>query len=77
MATVNFSVPEEVKAAFDAAFGGQNKSAVIASLMRRAVDENARAARRAQLFDALTSRRGKRPTVASSGLRQARSTGRK
>jgi len=31
MATVNFSVPDEVKAEFDKAFGDQNKSAIIAS----------------------------------------------
>ncbi len=36
MATVNFSVPEEVKGAFDSAFSRQNKSAVMAELMRSA-----------------------------------------
>ena len=35
MATVNFSVPDEVKAEFDKAFGDQNKSSIIAELMRR------------------------------------------
>ena len=34
MATVNFSVPEEVKIEFDKAFGDQNKSFIIADLMR-------------------------------------------
>jgi hypothetical protein len=33
----NFSVPEDVKQAFNAAFERQNKSAVIAELMREAV----------------------------------------
>ena len=37
MATVNFSVPDEVKETFNQAFEGQNKSAIIADLMRRAV----------------------------------------
>ena len=36
MATVNFSVPDDVKAKFDKTFSGQNKSAVLAELMRRA-----------------------------------------
>ena len=36
MATVNFSVPDDVKVAFDKAFVGQNKSAIIADLMRGA-----------------------------------------
>lgn len=30
MATVNFSVPDDVKEAFDKAFGDQNKSAIVA-----------------------------------------------
>ena len=38
MATVNFSVPEEVKEAFNSAYQGQNKSAIIADLMREAVE---------------------------------------
>ena len=38
MATVNFSVPEDVKTAFNETFKGRNKSAVIAELMREAVE---------------------------------------
>ena len=38
MPTVNFSVPEDVKLAFNTTFDGQNKSAVIAELMREAVE---------------------------------------
>ena len=38
MSTVNFSVPDDVKDAFNAAFEGKNKSAVIADLMREAVE---------------------------------------
>jgi hypothetical protein len=49
MATMNFSVPEEVKEAFNKAFEGENKSAVITQLMVRAIDEHARR-RRAQGF---------------------------
>ena len=37
MTTVNFSVPDDVKQAFNAAFAGQNKSAVLTQLMRDAV----------------------------------------
>jgi hypothetical protein len=37
MSTVDFSVPEDVKQALNAAFEGQSKSAVIADLMREAV----------------------------------------
>ena len=41
-ATVNFSVPEDVKNAFNTVFEGQNKSAVIADLMRDAVEREQR-----------------------------------
>ena len=37
MPTVNFSVPDDVKDAFNTTFEGQNKSAVIAELMREPV----------------------------------------
>jgi hypothetical protein len=37
LSTVNFSVPEDIKAAINITFEGQNKSAVIADLMRKAV----------------------------------------
>ena len=76
MATVNFSVPDEVKTAFDAAFAGRNKSAVIAELMRRAVDEQARQARRLHLFRTLTADRAKRPRATSAEIRRTRRSGR-
>jgi hypothetical protein len=76
MATVNFSVPDKVKEAFDAAYSGQNKSAVIAALMVRAVEEQALRARRAALFRQLTKRRGSRPRVTSTKLSNVRSSGR-
>jgi hypothetical protein len=72
VATVNFSVPKAVKAAFDEAFRGRNKSAVIAALMQRAVEERALTRRRQQLFAALTAGRGKRLTVSSARIRRIR-----
>ena len=76
MATVNFSVPDDVKAAFDKAFAGLNKSACIAELMRRAVDERAQQRRRVRLFRKLTERRSSRPVVSREKVHAARSTGR-
>lgn len=76
MATVNFSVPDEVKAAFDAAFAGRNKSGVIAELMRRAVQESARQQRRERVFRELDDARALRPTVTSAQLKAARESGR-
>ena len=37
MSTIDFSVPEDVKEAFNATFAGQNKSAILAQLLREAV----------------------------------------
>ena len=37
MATVNFSVPDDVREAFNETFKDRNKSAIIAELMREAV----------------------------------------
>ena len=63
MATVNFSIPADVKAAFDRAFKKQNKSAIIANLMRSAVEDATRQQRRMKLFRELTARRADRPSV--------------
>ena len=42
MGTMNFSIPDDVKDKFNEVFKDENKSAVIAELMRRAVEEFAR-----------------------------------
>jgi addiction module HigA family antidote len=42
VATANFSVPSDVKEAFDKVFRRQNKSAVLTDLMRQAVDDRRR-----------------------------------
>ncbi len=76
MATVNFSVPDEVKVAFDRAFKGQNKSALIADLMRRAVDEAKQRKRREDIFRSLTERRMQRPARSDKEIRTARAAGR-
>jgi hypothetical protein len=72
MATVNFSVPDEVKAEFDKAFGDQNKSSIIAELMRRAVRERELQIRRERLFRQLSSSRRKRSSFTSEEVRRAR-----
>ncbi len=72
MATVNFSVPDEVKAEFDKAFGDQNKSSIIAELMRRAVRERELQIRRERLFRQLTNARRKRPSITNKEVARAR-----
>jgi predicted transcriptional regulator len=51
MATMNFSLPDELKARFDAAFIGENKSAVLAGLMDEAIERKQIQARRKAVLD--------------------------
>lgn len=76
MASVNFSVPDEVKAAFDRAFRGRNKSAIIAEFMRRAVAERKQQKRRENMFRVLTQRRSQRSSATDTQIRAARKAGR-
>jgi hypothetical protein len=76
MATVNFSVPDDVKAEFDKTFGGQNKSAVIADLMRKAVADAKLRKRRVDIFRTLTQRRTERPSLSDAQIRMSRNSGR-
>ncbi|MBS0166688.1 MAG: hypothetical protein JSR29_11445 [Nitrospira sp.] len=72
MATVNFSVPSDVKDAFDKAFRRQNKSAVLTELMRQAVEERHRRQRRAKVVDQLLSLRKQTRRVTEKAIQAAR-----
>ena len=76
MATVNYSVPAEVKDLFNRTFAGRNKSRIVADLMRRAVEEEQQRQRRAAALDRLLARRRERPTVTDDEVRTARAQGR-
>lgn len=76
MPTVNFSVPEDIKKAFNEAFAGENRSAVIARLMREAVEERHRRLRRAAAIDELLELRREQGTATSEEIRAAREAGR-
>ena len=80
MGTMNFSIPDDVKEAFNAEFDGQNKSAVVAELMRKAVEERrARVKADAQfdaLFEELLRQRAEDPPMTDDEIRQARQEGR-
>jgi hypothetical protein len=74
--TVTFSVPEYLKRAFNEAFAGENKSAVIARLMQQAIEDRQRQRRRAEAIDALLElRRSQRP-VGKEEIAAARWQGR-
>ena len=72
MATVNYSVPEDVKRVFNETFRGQNKSALIARLMLQAVEEEQRATRRAQAIESLLARRSERTALTSDAVEATR-----
>ncbi|MCC6967805.1 MAG: hypothetical protein IT391_16145 [Nitrospira sp.] len=76
MATVNFSVPEDVKKEFDRAFAGKNKSRVIADLMAQAVQDQLMLKRRSEAIDSLLSRRRTKRPVRAADIRRARESGR-
>jgi hypothetical protein len=76
VATVNFSVPEDVKRTFNKAFAGVNKSAVVAQLMRQAVEERRRQTRRRRAIERLLQLRAMASPVTDKAIRAARVKGR-
>jgi hypothetical protein len=76
MATVNFSVPEEVKKTFNRAFAGANKSAIVAQLMRDAVEARRREERRRGAIERLLRLRRRMKPVTQGAIRAARAKGR-
>ena len=72
VAKLNFSVPEDVKAAFDDAFRGENRSRILSELMREAVEAKQRAQRRVTAIDPLLVLRAQAPRVAATERDAAR-----
>ncbi|MFA9462511.1 hypothetical protein [Thiohalorhabdus methylotrophus] len=76
MATVNYSVPDEIRNEFNEAFAGENKSAVIARLMQEAVEERRRQERRQTAIEGLLRLREEMPGLTEEEIREARKEGR-
>jgi metal-responsive CopG/Arc/MetJ family transcriptional regulator len=76
MATINFSVPDDVKDAFNKAFKGENKSAILTRLLRDAVEERKRQKRRMTAINAILRLRAKSIAVTDNEIRKARKSGR-
>ena len=76
MTTVNFSVPEDVKQAFNAAFEGQNKSAVLTQLMRDAVAQAEVQRRREEAARRILAGQATAEARSTKQLMKARQTGR-
>ncbi len=76
MATMNFSVPDDVKQAFNAEFDGQNKSAVLTRLMREAVQQAQVQRERQAAGRRILVRRSSAPIVEPGAIDKARKAGR-
>lgn len=80
MATMNFSIPDDVKEAFNKAFKGENKSAVVAELMRKAIEEKTRRAKQDKDLDAFIEEllwiRAEDPPMTDEEIRRIRVEGR-
>lgn len=76
MATVNFSIPDEIKEAFQETFANENRSAIIARLMKEAVEDRKRQERQAAAIDALLDLRRKQRPASDREITRARRAGR-
>ena len=71
MATVNYSVPDDVRDLFNETFAHGNRSTIIAGLMRRAVEEHEQQARAVCAIDRMLERRAARPAVTPGAVEDA------
>lgn len=63
MATMNFSIPEDVKREFQDTFARENKSAILTDLVREAIERRRRHQRRQRAIDRILElRRDSTPT---------------
>ena len=76
MGTMNFSIPDDVKEAFNDAFKNENKSAIVAELMRRAVEDKRRREGSHSLVEQMRQLRAHSPGFTSEEIRAARENGR-
>jgi len=72
MATLNFSVPEDVRREFNALFANENKSAILTKLMRQAIEEKKQQQRRAMAIDKILQLRKTQAPVSADVLNEAR-----
>jgi hypothetical protein len=76
MATMNFSVPDDVKDAFNTAFAGQNKSAIVAGLMREAVVRAQRRQAHVSAIERILADHPTAPCFTAAEIQAARDEGR-
>ena len=76
MATMNFSVPDDVKERFNRTFASVNKSAIVTALLQEAVERAERKAKRNEAIGRILSRMDERPVVSQAEIDDAREDGR-
>lgn len=72
MATVNFSVPNDVRDEFNRCFAGENKSAILTQLMRDAIEKYKRQQRRGLAIERLLAFRQMQPPINQQQIRESR-----
>lgn len=72
MATMNFSIPEDVKDKFNEVFKDDNKSAVITELMRKAIEEKGLFERRKAAIALVEELRKDAPSITQDEIRAMR-----
>ncbi len=72
MATINFSVPEDIKRAFNDEFSQENKSAILTRLMQQAIEENKKKKRRYDAIDTILALRIKQAAAPVDEIKKAR-----
>jgi hypothetical protein len=76
MATMNFSVPDDVKEGFNRIFAGANKSAIVTALLQEAVERAERKTKRNEAIGRILSRLDERPVVSQAEIDGGREDGR-
>lgn len=76
MATMNFSIPDDVKDRFNRIFANANKSAIVTQLLEEAIERAERKKQCDEAIHRIKSRWDQRTVVSEEELRQAREEGR-
>lgn len=72
MATVNFSVPEDIRQEFNQLFEKENKSAILTRLIQQAIEEKKQQQRRQLAIDKILQLRATQDPVSVADIQQAR-----
>lgn len=72
MATVNFSVPEQVKQEFNQLFATENKSAILTQLMQQAIENRKQQQRRSIAVEKILQLRNTQTPVSLDTIEQTK-----